>query len=379
MTDSEDNDVELSSETESSTDSGAEHLSPEESSRRAEAVALPYFSAVLPGIGGRLKTTPEDFFVEELPLYPAAGEGEFAWLLIEKRNLSTPELVAHIARSAQIPLGEIGTAGRKDKAAVTRQYVSLPARSLTSPSVLESEQVKVLSADRHRNKLRTGHLSGNHFRIVLRDVADGALTVAREIEALITRLGFPNYYGEQRFGFTDDTDSPGFRLLRNERTRRFSKSELRFTLSAAQSRLFNDWATRRVIDGLSHRVLPGDVMQVTASGGCFTAEDVEAEQARFDAHETVLTGPIFGPKMRLPAAEAAAREDQILEDWHLPREAFEHFKKLTSGTRRPLIVWPKNFSVQPGEDRTSLIFEFTLPSGAYATCLLREFQKLGDF
>lgn len=335
---------------------------------------LPYLTDSLPGTGGVLKQAPDDFFVEELPLYPAAGEGEFAWLFIEKREFSTSDLVSHIARTLRIHPGEIGTAGRKDKVAVTRQYVSLPARLLPDPQVLETDRVRVLETSRHRNKLRTGHLRGNRFRLVLRDLPPEALTLAQAIKAVIDQRGFLNYYGEQRFGFADNTDSPGFKLLRGEPTPWMTKGDLRFSLSAAQSRLFNDWAARRVRDGLSHSVIPGDVMQVTASGGCFVAEDVPVEQARFDQREIVITGPIFGPKMRAPALDEAEREQQILDDWRLPREAFERFRKLTQGTRRPLLVWPGELAVVevPG----GLEFQFSLPAGAYATGLLREFQKL---
>jgi len=335
---------------------------------------LPYLTDSLPGIGGVFKQSADDFFVEELPLYPAAGEGEFAWLFIEKRDFSTSDLVSHIARTLRIHPGEIGTAGRKDKVAVTRQYVSLPARLLPDPEALQTDRVHVLTVDRHRNKLRTGHLRGNRFRLVLRELPPEAMTQAQTIKAVIDQRGFLNYYGEQRFGFADNTDSPGFKLLRGEPTPWMTKGDLRFSLSAAQSRLFNDWAARRVRDGLSHTVIPGDVMQVTASGGCFVTEDVTVEQARFEQREIVITGPIFGPKMRAPADQEAEREQQILDDWRLPREAFERFRKLTQGTRRPLLVWPEELTVVevPG----GLEFQFSLPAGAYATCLLREFQKL---
>ncbi|MFQ5580968.1 MAG: tRNA pseudouridine(13) synthase TruD, partial [Nitrospiria bacterium] len=38
--------------------------------------ALPYLTSDLPGIGGQLKTTPDDFCVEEIPLYEPSGEGQ---------------------------------------------------------------------------------------------------------------------------------------------------------------------------------------------------------------------------------------------------------------------------------------------------------------
>ena len=145
------------------------------------------------------------------------------------------------------------------------------------------------------------------------------------------------------------------------------------SLSAVQSALFNAVLAERLRDGLFGTVLPGDVMQVVASGGQFVAIDAAAEQPRFDSRQTSLTGPIFGPRMTAPQHEPAAREGRILSAWGLSPEDFTRFAKLTSGTRRPLVVWPDELRFE-GESE-GLRFEFRLPSGVYATTLLREFMK----
>ncbi len=147
-------------------------------------------------------------------------------------------------------------------------------------------------------------------------------------------------------------------------------------LSAVQSALFNAVLAARLTGSRLHTVLAGDVMQVVASGGPFVVEDRAVEQPRFDARETVITGPIFGPKMRAPQGEAAEVEQAVLDDWGLAAADFTRFSQLTSGTRRPLLVWPTHLVVQPGEKDLRLDFE--LPSGSYATCLLREFMKSAE-
>jgi len=337
-----------------------------------DSMPAPYLTGT-PGIGGQLKSCPEDFFVEELPLYEACGEGEFLYLTIEKRGLSTPQLVDHLARVLSCRPDDIGTAGRKDAVAVTRQTVSVPAIRCPDASQVETDGVKLLAAARHKNKLKTGHLRGNRFRIVLRGLSDSAIGTAEQTAELIGRLGFVNWFGEQRFGRNDDTDETGFRLLRGEPCRRLSRNALRFALSAVQSRLFNAWARDRVHDGLTHYVMEGDVLQVVASGGCFVTTDAVTEQARFDQREIVLTGPMYGPKMRQPAGESAGREQAVLNRFSLPREAFSRYSKLTHGTRRPLLIWPEDLRLEPVEG--GLAIHFALPSGAYATSLLREFQK----
>ena len=89
-------------------------------------------------------------------------------------------------------------------------------------------------------------------------------------------------------------------------------------------------------DDLVHQVVAGDVMQVTASGGPFVVEDPATDQPRFEAREIVISGPIFGPKMKQPAGEIALREASLLADSGIPREAFDRFSNLTPGAAFPL-------------------------------------------
>jgi tRNA pseudouridine13 synthase len=148
---------------------------------------------------------------------------------------------------------------------------------------------------------------------------------------------------------------------------------LRLALSAAQSALFNNVLARRLADGLVHTALPGDAMQVVASGGVFVSTDLAADQPRVDCREIVPTGPMFGPEMKLPAEVVAVREGEVLQSAGLTREAFERFRNLTPGTRRALVVWPGGLTVEP--DGADLILQFELPAGVYATAVVREFQK----
>jgi len=345
----------------------------------AGGMTLPYYTADLPGVGGELKQAPQDFEVEEIPAYEPRGSGEHLFLWIEKIDLSAEQLTEHVARALDISATEIGVAGLKDRRAVTRQFVSVPANREDRIDRIESDQVRVLRADRHTNKLRTGHLRGNRFVVRLRGVDPDAAAKAEQVAERLLASGFPNYFGEQRFGRDAGNVRLGFELLRGEKkpsripyTRR--RFLLRLSLSSVQSALFNDALATRVNEHSVQTVQRGDVMQVVASGGLFVAEDTAAEQRRLDAGETTITGPLFGPKMKSPEYDVGAREEEILSRWGLAEADFERFANLTTGSRRPYLARIDSLQVVP-EGAGTLRFEFTLPPGVYATVLLREFQK----
>ena len=50
---------------------------------------LPFLTEDYPGIGGRIKVAPQDFVVEEIPLYEPRGEGQHIYVGLEKRGIST--------------------------------------------------------------------------------------------------------------------------------------------------------------------------------------------------------------------------------------------------------------------------------------------------
>lgn len=129
-----------------------------------------YLTAEIPGIGGTLKACPEDFLVEELPLYTPSGEGEHIYLLVEKRGMNAMEMYGLIAKHFRVKRSAVGYAGLKDKQAITRQVVSVhtPGKTVDDFPHFSHDQVKILWADQHDNKLRRGHLAGNRFSIKVR-------------------------------------------------------------------------------------------------------------------------------------------------------------------------------------------------------------------
>lgn len=356
--------------------------SPTTPSDSVHSVVLPTRTSA--ALAGQMKAVPEDFVVEEIPAYEPCGDGEHLFLWVEKRDVAAEQLVKILSRQLDVATRDIGVAGMKDRRAVTRQWVSVPAKCQELVEKLESPTVRVLKAIRHTNKLRTGHLRGNRFDLRLREVqcSDPAIKLDEfvfETARTIAARGFPNYFGEQRFGRDGETWQLGLDLLTRKKTARdipYSRRRFlfRLALSAVQSDLFNQTLAARLRDGLLDTVLKGDVMEVVASGGKFLAEDAATDQSRFDAHEVVTTGPMFGPKMRQPTDEPAVREAAILAEAGLTPESFHGFGDELSGTRRPYVIRPGELQCSL-EDATTLRLQFTLPSGVYATTMLREWGQ----
>jgi tRNA pseudouridine13 synthase len=260
--------------------------------------------------------------------------------------------------------------------------VSVPAGTAEQISHLDGDGMRVLKVSRHGNKLRPGHLRGNHFRILVRDVEAAA---AERLEPMLERLrrdGLANFYGTQRFGRDGETVQLGLALLRGDKApanttgwpHNLRHPFLRkLALSAAQSALFNLYLARRLADGFMCTVLAGDVMCKWPAGGMFVAEDLDQEQSRFARREIVHAGPIFGRKTFAAAGEAAAREAAILTDAGLKPTAFHGFGKLMSGTRRHNVVYVDDLAAVLEPEGVRLAF--TLPAGSYATVLLQEVMK----
>jgi tRNA pseudouridine13 synthase len=341
-------------------------------------VDLPYLTADLPGIGGVLRTTDDDFFVDEEPAYLPSGTGDHIFIKIEKRGLNTAHAVERIAKALSVNPRDIGVAGMKDRNAVTRQWLSLPPPTTTEAArALALEDIAIVEVGRHGNKLRTGHVRANRFILRVRGVDETALARARTIlERLATAPGAPNWYGEQRFGRDGDNAEKGLAMIRGGKPPRDRKLA-RLFVSSLQSKMFNDWLVARMADGLYARVLAGDVLHKT-SGGMFTCEAPDVDEPRLLAGEVVLTGPMFGDKMRRPpdGTPAGEREDAILAAAGLARDSFASVRAIAEGTRRDATITigePSVRAIEPGVIEVA----FSLPGGAYATAVMRELMKSG--
>ena len=198
-------------------DAGASGSSPAPGSPPPRAFAPPPVARRLldapPIEGARIKERPGDFIVEELPLYEPSGEGEHLYLRIVKEGMSHHEMVDVLCAHFGVDAQAIGTAGMKDRQAVTGQTVSVHLPRRPELRSIQEPRIQVVWATWHGNKLRRGHLAGNRFSIRVRGVepfrAPAAWRAIRELEA----RGVPNGFGPQRFGMRSSNHVLGEMLL----------------------------------------------------------------------------------------------------------------------------------------------------------------------
>ena len=328
----------------------------------------PYLTAQLAGVGGRIRTFPEDFQVEEEPAYLPSGKGEHLYVFLEKVGLTTRQVFEFLRDELGVPEKAIGVAGLKDKYALSRQWFSLPKAYEDRLCLLEGLRgVRLIATDLHTNKLRTGHLKGNRFRILIRD-PEGGKKEAERVLAVLREKGVPNYYGPQRFGLGGRNPERGYRLVKTGKGRGTPWLK-RFLIGSLQSLLFNDWVALRMERGLYDRVVLGDVAKKHATGGEFLVQDPARESERALRLEISATGPLFGKKYFESEREARALEDEILARYGLSREEFNARR----GGRRPIRIPLSEAEVE--ESKEGLWLRFFLPKGSYATSLLREVMK----
>ncbi len=336
-------------------------------------MTLPYSTPEHPGIGGSIKQRPEDFFVQEIPLYEPSGQGEHVYCEIEKIGMTTFDAIDQLARALPVNARDIGYAGMKDANAITSQIFSIAGTTESAVMNLHLPKMTVKWAMRHGNKLRLGHLRGNRFAVKIRDVTP---TDVVKLTPLVRRLldhGMPNYFGEQRFGRRGNNHLLGAALLRGDddallklllgspdpalddphqfkarasldrgdletsmkQWPRSSGMERRFLarliktknptaavravderirrlwISSLQSDLFNAVVARRI--QTLDKLLTGDLAEKHDSGGVFRVLDLAAEQPRCHAFEISPTGPLIGYRMTAPESDALQIEQEVFD------------------------------------------------------------------
>jgi len=155
------------------------------------------------------KQKSQDFIVEEQLPFEPSGKGDALLVYIEKQNKNTMDIINHLCSTLKISRMTIGVAGLKDKRAITRQWISIYQSALKK---LGGEKIfvdtlaqvsRILTITHHDKPIGLTTPIQNIFHIRLRAQKKLSQSEKHEAKKLIQNLfssGFPNYFGEQRFG-----------------------------------------------------------------------------------------------------------------------------------------------------------------------------------
>jgi len=328
-----------------------------------------------------------DFIVDEIPLYEFTGEGEHLILHVRKKDMTTWEMVSTFAKFLNIKQRDIGYAGLKDKHAMTMQYLSVLAKDNEERlKKFEHDKIKILGLYPHNNKIRMGHLKGNHFKIRLKKVLGVQKDKLDSMLKWVEENGVPNYFGNQRFGTTGANWKDGKAINEGELKIRDKKTRT-FLLHAYQSRLFNDWLSKRIelsllLEDFSElevekllklpegslmgtkkqpqffKLLEGELMMHYPYGRLFELEDMVKEAERFKAFDIAPTGLLAGRRTTLSKKTAGLIEKRYNENI------------AENGSRRYAWIRVTDIKKRYVEEKAHYELEFTLPKGSYATNVL---------
>jgi len=143
----------------------------------------------------KLKARPEDFRVEEqlaLRLKPAGAHSVYR---LEKRFWNTLDVITHLEQ--RHGLRQLSRAGLKDRYSLSVQYLSLPGRG---PRQIIEKNYSLRLAGMADEPVSRDVLLGNSFQVTLRALTSDESSAILSALPNVNRLGFPNYYDEQRLG-----------------------------------------------------------------------------------------------------------------------------------------------------------------------------------
>ncbi len=335
---------------------------------------MPYSHSDLPLAGGSpflqgvIRATPDDFQVAERLSFTPDHAGSHALIQIRKRNANTEWVARKLAAFAGVKRRAIGYAGLKDRHADTVQWFSIDLAGKAEPDWqrLDDREISVVSVTRHGRKLRQGAVRENCFDITVRQISGDKQQLETRLQH-IKRVGVPNYFGEQRFGRDNLSRAKAMFCGEINVSDRFKRG---IYLSSARALLFNRVLGQRVKDGIWNHVVPGDVMILNGSNSFFScvAPD-ETILSRLQSGDIHPSGPLWGEGELPSQSQAAVLERTALAADDLWRNGLENAGLRQK--RRSLRVIPGDLTWSACQHDV-LRLQFSLPSGSYATSVLRE-------
>jgi len=334
-----------------------------------------------PNIRLEFKQSPRDFQVEEKMPIELTGDGEHYWMFIQKTRRHTVDVAKHIARFANVAYRDVGYSGMKDYFAQTQQWFSVYKPKGNRPDWIDlnAPGLEVLEFGQHNKKLRRSTHSANRFKVTLRgDVFQGKQDALTELEnrlQIVKRNGVPNYFGPQRFGrnLSNIINAQKF-LCQNAKLPRKLNDKQALWVSASRAWLFNQVLSHRIKDNSWNKLDVGEPCNLNGTHSYFISDtDILADE-RLQAGDIHPTAPMWGKRSRrdddsLSTAKTFLdKERALLCDLENMMQGLENVN--LSYKRRSTRCIPQ--SLRWYFDENSLVLEFELLPGQYATSVIRE-------
>jgi len=398
-----------------------------------------YYCTKTEGIDGKLRTTPDDFRVEEIlldgrkvpiddPKFSLGNNepGLFTEFVLIKRDIESNNALYKISSSLKRELNDINVAGTKDKTAYTAQKATIWKVPPEKLSELEIEGIIIRSPRTTIYKTYLGNLYGNHFTIKIRELNDGKEQINRKVENIIKEInefhGVPNYFGHQRFGtrrpishiigkflllgevekalhlyisYTTEDEAESTILARKmfqetndpEETMKLLPSSMIF-----EKRILK-YLSKRPNDFLGAlHILPKNLQRIFIHAYQSHIWNLTlSERIRIhgnlssnpidELEENIAILPIIGFKTNLADNVLSDYAKSLLEEDGINLENFKVKFMPTIrffGSNRRIALIPENLSYSvdaDSENQDYVVIQFTLKRGSYATVVLRELMK----
>ncbi|MFC1454947.1 tRNA pseudouridine(13) synthase TruD [Candidatus Undinarchaeota archaeon] len=392
-----------------------------------EKIGILNYATKSQGIGGTIKTEPEDFVVEEvwdkevieaknfrgktIEKGEIEGDGDYIWFTLEKKDWDFFKIIRYLSNYCGVSKKRFTYSGTKDKFAVTSQRLCGWKIYPEKLYGFGAKDIYIYDAFRTTEKMELGDHSSNKFTIKIRDVDSTDIgDFLKDAEK-----GIPNFYGVQRFGSRFNSHLVGKQILKEnfEEAAKIYLTQIgeRETDNYREARLWlsENWGEfktaldkfpvglrpeRTILSHLSTkpndyanaiRKLPKGLFKIFVHAyQSYLFNLVLSERVKLGLDKSLegddkpLTCPVFGYDCKLLKGEAGEIEKNILKKEGLSQGDFR-IKSMPEasgkGIRREAILSFKNFEViLSGRD---LVAEFEIPSGSYATVLLEELMKVG--
>lgn len=296
---------------------------------------------------GNIRSCVEDFCVTELYDFEPSGDGEHLLLWVKKTGANTGWVANQLANYFKLRHFDVSYCGKKDRHAVTQQWFScwLPGVKDLDLSNCQIEGVEIEKHVWHQRKLRRGDHTGNRFVLRVRElVVDSEAGLVNRLE-VIRDHGFPNFFGQQRFGIDNQNLDRALELVADEEMqsrRKLDRKQKDYYLSALRSWLFNQ--------ALNDCVQAGDWADEDELWvyGLSPHRDIEIPLVT----DTFAPAAAFIEKMGIKAHRRPKRVIPGQLTWHIDRQLSTEERQLT--------------------------LTFDLPIGAYATTLLQACIEIED-